>query len=61
MLSHNNLVWNAMNVIAGAHYDEETTWLHSARCSISPTAGDIRRDGQRWAPRLRAALRSRRR
>ena len=25
MLSHNNLVWNAMNVIAGAYYDEETT------------------------------------
>ena len=61
MLSHNNLVWNAMNVIAGAHYDEETTWLHSAADVPSRRRrGDIRRDDQRWAPRLRAALRSRR-
>ena len=30
MLSHNNLVWNAMNVIAWLHYDEEVTFLHSA-------------------------------
>ena len=29
MLSHNNLVWNAMNVIAGMHYDQDMTYLHS--------------------------------
>lgn len=30
MLSHNNLMWNAMNVIAGLHYDQDVTFLHSA-------------------------------
>ena len=30
MLSHNNLVWHAMNMIAGIHYDQDTTYLHSA-------------------------------
>jgi long-chain acyl-CoA synthetase len=30
MLSHNNLVWNAMNIIAGAHDDQDMTFLHSA-------------------------------
>lgn len=30
MLSHNNLVWNAMNVVAGMYYDQDTTYLHSA-------------------------------
>ena len=30
MLSHNSLVWNAMNVIAGHYYDQDTTYLHSA-------------------------------
>ena len=30
MLSHNNLVWNAMNIIAGVHYDQDMTFLHSA-------------------------------
>jgi acyl-CoA synthetase (AMP-forming)/AMP-acid ligase II len=30
MLSHNNLVWNAMNVIAGMYYDQDMTYLHSA-------------------------------
>ena len=30
MLSHNNLVWNAMNIIAGIHYDQDMTFLHSA-------------------------------
>ena len=29
MLSHNNLVWNAMNVIAGMHHDQDTTYIHS--------------------------------
>lgn len=30
MLSHNNLVWNSMNVIAGMYYDQDMTYLHSA-------------------------------
>lgn len=30
MLSHNNLVWNAMNMIAGVYYDQDMTYLHSA-------------------------------
>jgi long-chain acyl-CoA synthetase len=30
MLSHNNLVWNAMNVIAGMYYDQDMTYIHSA-------------------------------
>jgi long-chain acyl-CoA synthetase len=30
MLSHNNLVWNAMNVIAGMYFDQDMTWIHSA-------------------------------
>jgi len=30
MLSHNNLVWNAMNVIAGMYYDQGMTYIHSA-------------------------------
>ena len=30
MLSHNNLVWNAMNMIVGVHYDQDMTYLHSA-------------------------------
>ena len=29
MLSHNNFVWNAMNVIAGMHHDQDTTYIHS--------------------------------
>jgi long-chain acyl-CoA synthetase len=29
MLSHNNLVWNAMNVIAGMYYDEHMTYIHA--------------------------------
>ncbi len=29
MLSHNNLVWNAMNAIAGIYFDSETTYIHS--------------------------------
>jgi long-chain acyl-CoA synthetase len=30
MLSHNNLVWNMMNVIAGMYFDQDMTWIHSA-------------------------------
>ncbi len=30
MLSHDNLVANAMNVIAGMYYDQEMTYIHSA-------------------------------
>ena len=30
MLSHNNLVSNAMNMIVGVHYDQDMTYLHSA-------------------------------
>ncbi|TWT10812.1 long-chain fatty acid--CoA ligase [Reyranella sp. CPCC 100927] len=29
MLSHNNLVWNAMNAIAGLFFDSDTTYIHS--------------------------------
>ena len=29
MLSHNNLVWNAMNVIAGMNYDQDMTYIHA--------------------------------
>ena len=29
MLSHNNLVWNAMNAIAGMSFSSDTTYLHS--------------------------------
>ncbi|TXL81631.1 long-chain fatty acid--CoA ligase [Vineibacter terrae] len=29
MLSHNNLVWNAMNAIAGLYFDHDTTYIHS--------------------------------
>ncbi len=29
MLSHNNLMWNAMNVIAGMYYDQDMTYIHS--------------------------------
>jgi long-chain acyl-CoA synthetase len=29
MLSHNNLVWNAMNAIAGMSFSSDTTDLHS--------------------------------
>ncbi len=29
MLSHNNLVWNAMNAIAGIGFDGDTTYIHS--------------------------------
>lgn len=29
MLSHNNLVWNAMNVIAGMYYDQDMTYVHA--------------------------------
>ncbi|MGV0813966.1 long-chain-fatty-acid--CoA ligase [Mycolicibacterium boenickei] len=29
MLSHNNLVWNAMNAIAGMHYHQDMTYIHS--------------------------------
>jgi long-chain acyl-CoA synthetase len=29
MLSHNNLVWNAMNVIAGMYYDQDMTYIHA--------------------------------
>ena len=38
MLSHNNLVWNAMNVIAGFYFDQDTTTCIPSRCSILPTA-----------------------
>jgi long-chain acyl-CoA synthetase len=30
MLSHNNLVWNMMNAIAGMYFDQDMTWIHSA-------------------------------
>ena len=30
MLSHNNLVWNAMNIVSGVYHDQDTTYLHSA-------------------------------
>ena len=30
MLSHNNLVSNAMNMIQGVHYDQDMTFLHAA-------------------------------
>ncbi|MGV0791850.1 acyl-CoA synthetase [Mycolicibacterium sp. XJ1819] len=30
MLSHHNLVWNMMNVIAGMNYHQDMTYLHSA-------------------------------
>jgi long-chain acyl-CoA synthetase len=30
MLSHNNLVWNAMNMIKGVHYEQDMTYLHAA-------------------------------
>ena len=30
MLSHNNLVWNAMNAIAGFYFNHAMTWIHSA-------------------------------
>jgi len=29
MLSHNNLVWNAMNAVAGLLFDNDTTYIHS--------------------------------
>jgi acyl-CoA synthetase (AMP-forming)/AMP-acid ligase II len=29
MLSHSNLVWNAMNVIAGMYYDADMTYIHA--------------------------------
>ena len=29
MLSHNNLVWNAMNAIGGIGFDGDTTYIHS--------------------------------
>ena len=29
MLSHNNLVWNMMNVIAGMYFDQDMTYIHS--------------------------------
>ena len=29
MLSHNNVVWNAMNVVAGMYHDQATTYIHS--------------------------------
>ena len=29
MLSHNNLVWNAMNAINGFYHDQDTTYIHS--------------------------------
>jgi long-chain acyl-CoA synthetase len=29
MLTHNNLVWNAMNVIVGVYHDQDTTYIHS--------------------------------
>lgn len=29
MLSHHNLVWNAMNAIAGMYYDQDMTYIHS--------------------------------
>ena len=29
MLSHNNIVWNAMNVIAGMYYDQDMTYIHA--------------------------------
>lgn len=29
MLSHSNLVWNAMNVIAGMYYDQDMTYVHA--------------------------------
>jgi long-chain acyl-CoA synthetase len=29
MLSHNNLVWNAMNIIAGMYHDQDTTYIHA--------------------------------
>jgi long-chain acyl-CoA synthetase len=29
MLSHNNLVWNAMNAIAGVYHDQDTTYIHA--------------------------------
>ncbi|MCW5749093.1 MAG: AMP-binding protein, partial [Alphaproteobacteria bacterium] len=29
MLSHANLVWNAMNAIAGLYFDRDTTYIHS--------------------------------
>ena len=30
MLSHNNLVWNAMNAITGFYHDQDTTYIHAA-------------------------------
>ena len=30
MLSHNNLVWNAMNAINGFYHDQDTTYIHAA-------------------------------
>jgi long-chain acyl-CoA synthetase len=29
MLSHNNLVWNAMNAVAGVFFDSDTIYIHS--------------------------------
>jgi long-chain acyl-CoA synthetase len=29
MLSHNNLVWNAMNAVAGVFFDSDTVYMHS--------------------------------
>ena len=29
MLSHNNVVWNMMNVIAGMYFDQDMTYIHS--------------------------------
>ncbi|HTX93558.1 MAG TPA: AMP-binding protein [Mycobacterium sp.] len=30
MLSHNNLVWNAMNAVNGFYHDQDTTYIHAA-------------------------------
>jgi long-chain acyl-CoA synthetase len=61
MLSHNNLVWNAMNVIAGMYYDQDMTYLHSAPmfhlADGGATFGVTACGG---VPRLRPALRCRR-
>ena len=46
MLSHNNMVWNAMNVIAGMYHDQDTTYIHSGPMfHLADGGAELRRHG----------------
>jgi len=41
MLSHNNLVWNAMNAVNGFYHDQDTTYIHAGAMFHLADGGQI--------------------